>query len=63
MRECAYARVFSDIGWVWVKNLEVVTVDGVVLGFLIVNVPVKVIDMEFMSIARSLVVMETDPDK
>ena len=45
------------------KNLEVVTVDGVVLGFLIVNVPVKIIDMEFMFIARSLVVMETDPDK
>lgn len=48
---------------VWVKNLEVVTVDGVVRGFLIVNVPVKVIDMEFISIARSLVVMDTEPDK
>jgi hypothetical protein len=46
-----------------VKNLEVVTVDGVVRGFFIVNVPVKFIDMEFMSIARSLVVMEIEPDK
>lgn len=45
------------------KNLEVVTVDGDVRGFFIVNVPVKFIDMEFMSIARSLVVMETEPDK
>lgn len=45
------------------KNLEVVTVDGVVRGFLIVSVPVKIIDMEFISIARSLVVMDTEPDK
>ena len=45
------------------KNLVVVIVDGVVRGFLMVNVPVNVNDIELMSIDRSLVVILIVPDR